>query len=892
MRLHYVSEAPAKGDSVRWWKRVRFFGRFPARAAITSAQNRGKASFLTRMRILPGLLKANWRQFGILASVAAAYFLASRLGFAIVFTDMRGAAVWPAAGFGLAALLLFGYRVWPGIFVGAFLSNLGLAHMGAASSTLAAALWGGLAIGSTLQSLVGARLVNRFAGGAAAFDEPKSVLLFVVLAGLLSTTISASLGVISLAAAGVLPWNHIEGAWFSWWLGDATGTFIITPVFLAWGAKRALTLTGARIAELTALLVLLVLFCGILFGDWLSGLYSASAAFFAIPILLWAAFRFGRRGTASTVLMVAALATVGTLHGLGPFALPNRTASLLLLQAFLAFFPIMAFIVAADAVRRREAEAGLRGSERRYRRLFEDNPQPMWVYDYQTLRFLAVNNAAIEHYGYSQEEFLNMRITDIRPAEELPALLAAVAKARSGQHLPTEWRHRKKDGTLIDVEITRHDLIFDGRHGSMVLSCDVTERKRAERRAAAFSHLGGRLSAARTEIEAAKILLDTADSLFGWDACTFEVCLEAEQKVATVLAIDTINGERRDVSSTPAGTRSEAETQLALEHGARRIIRPRAVNLPPDAVPFGDKTRETASLMYVPVRKDEKVLGVLSIQSYTPEAYTEDDLRTLQALADHCGGALERIRSEQEIARLNAGLEKRVRDRTSQLEALNRELEAFCYSVSHDLRAPLRSIRGFSDVLLERYAPQLDQRAQEFLLRTAESSAHMERLIEDLLKLSRVTRAELQRQPVNLSALAESIADDLRKSEPARNVEFVLAPDLQAVGDERLLRVALDNLLSNAWKFTSGRKNARVEFGITRQPEPAFFVRDNGAGFDMAYADKLFGVFQRLHTHTEFPGTGVGLATVQRILRRHEGRAWAEAAVNRGATFYFTLPGS
>jgi len=235
-------------------------------------------------------------------------------------------------------------------------------------------------------------------------------------------------------------------------------------------------------------------------------------------------------------------------------------------------------------------------------------------------------------------------------------------------------------------------------------------------------------------------------------------------------------------------------------------------------------------------------------------------------------------------------LEQRVKERTAQLEALNKELEAFSYSVSHDLRAPLRSIRGFTEVLLERYSANLDDRGREFLRRVCESSQHMDRLIEDLLKLSRVGRAELKWQPIDISNLARSIVADLRKAEPGRQVKVNIASELRAVGDERLVRVALENLLRNAWKFTGKQPAPSIEVGAAANGERAFFVRDNGAGFDMGYATRLFGVFQRLHTASEFPGTGVGLATVQRIVNRHGGRVWADSKVNEGATFYFTLP--
>ena len=544
-------------------------------------------------------------------------------------------------------------------------------------------------------------------------------------------------------------------------------------------------------------------------------------------------------------------------------------------------------------------------------------------------------------------------------------------------------------------------------------------RRRTEQRVAAFADLARRLSAARTPKEAAHFIVDTADVLCGWDACVLDLFSAEPAVVTTVLCIDTLNGQRTEILPDAGSAKLSPLACRVLNEGAQLVLQPAPDVYPPEIFPFGDKARASASLMYVPVRRDAVVIGLLSIQSYRPNAYTQEDLRTLQILADHCGGALERIRAEaalnesderlrlalaagkmgtwtreiagndqfihspelnalyglqpeefagteqavfelihpddrahvrqvfakaiesktdyetefrflprnrpvgwmlgrgrtycdaegkpvriagvaiditalkmaeQGVSRLNEELEQRVRMRTAQLESLNRELEAFAYAVSHDLRAPLRSICGFSEVVLERYAGQLDALGQDYLQRVCASSRHMERLIDDLLKLSRVGNCDLRWQMVNLSALVESLAAELRKAEPNRAVEFVVAPHLQAEGDERLLRVALDNLLRNAWKFTSLKPLARIEFGFTSEPEPAFFVCDNGVGFDPAYAGKLFGVFQRLHSASEFPGTGIGLATVQRIISRHTGRVWATASVNQGATFYFTLP--
>jgi len=252
----------------------------------------------------------------------------------------------------------------------------------------------------------------------------------------------------------------------------------------------------------------------------------------------------------------------------------------------------------------------------------------------------------------------------------------------------------------------------------------------------------------------------------------------------------------------------------------------------------------------------------------------------------------EQKRAEKEIHQLNINLERRIVDRTSELAAANKELEAFSYSVSHDLRAPLRAIDGFSQALLEDYADRLDEQAQNYLNRVRGATQRMGQLIDDMLTLSRVTRVEMKRENVDLSLLVANVLEELQQNEPARKVDWHVEPGLIAVGDERLLRVVLVNLLSNAWKFIGKTANAKIEFNATLNADctPEFFVRDNGTGFDMHHADKLFGVFQRLHTAAEFPGTGVGLATVQRIIHRHGGQVRAIGMPDQGATFYFTLP--
>jgi signal transduction histidine kinase len=282
------------------------------------------------------------------------------------------------------------------------------------------------------------------------------------------------------------------------------------------------------------------------------------------------------------------------------------------------------------------------------------------------------------------------------------------------------------------------------------------------------------------------------------------------------------------------------------------------------------------------------IMGVLDVESREP--LNEGDFAVVQAAARLVATALTNAQLYEQIQRQTSELEVRVAERTAKLAAVNKELEAFAYSVSHDLRAPLRSMDGFSQALLEDYANRLDAEGRDYLHRVRAASQRMGQLIDDLLTLSRITRSELRYAPVDLSALAQAIAAELEQRDSERQVEFVIAEGLVADGDARLLRVVLENLLDNAWKFTSKHASARIELSVAQiEGRTVYFVGDDGAGFDMAHTDRLFGSFQRLHTVAEFEGNGIGLATVQRIITRHGGRIWAKGKVEQGATFYFTL---
>lgn len=311
-----------------------------------------------------------------------------------------------------------------------------------------------------------------------------------------------------------------------------------------------------------------------------------------------------------------------------------------------------------------------------------------------------------------------------------------------------------------------------------------------------------------------------------------------------------------------------------------------------------DRFEYTRNLLGMGVRSGLSVVihgqsgpwGILSCYSNQPARFTADDVNFVKSVANVLAAGIARSHWEQQLRGARGALESRVKERTAQLEVSNRELEAFAYSVSHDLRAPLRSMDGFSQVLVEDYGSQLDDTAQDYLLRIRKAAKRMGELIDDLLSLSRVSSCELHRSDMNLTAFVEGFTNDLAVREPARDVCIRLQPDVRVIADPNLVRIALENLLLNSWKFTRECQQAVIGFGVLpEQDRMVFFVQDNGIGFDMALADRLFSPFQRLHPARQFEGTGIGLATAQRIVHRHGGEIWADSEPGQGTTIFFTL---
>lgn len=458
------------------------------------------------------------------------------------------------------------------------------------------------------------------------------------------------------------------------------------------------------------------------------------------------------------------------------------------------------------------------------------------------------NTGAQHVYGYEPAEVLGRSVDLLVPPgrpNEIPGILERVAQGERVEQLETV--RQRQDGQIIDVSLTVSP-VWDraGRiTGASAIARDITEQRRSQ-------HV----------VERQAALLDLShDAIFvrAFETDIIQFWNRGAQELYGFAAGEAIGAVSHDLLHTVHAIPLDEAKEILVRtgHWEGELIHTKH-----------DDTRTVVMSRWAVQWEDGRPSAILE---------TNTDIA-------------KRKQVEEELRRLSAELEQRVVERTIELESVNKELESFAYSVSHDLRAPLRSMDGFSQVLVERYADQLDERGTRYLTHIRDAAQEMGQLIDALLQLSRVTRGEMQRTHVDLSALARAAAAQLRKTEPGRAVTFAIVDGLVATGDAPLLRVLLENLLGNAWKFTRKRPDASIAVEMTQADGiPVYAVRDNGAGFDMTYAAKLFLPFQRLHTAGEFEGTGIGLATVQGIVRRHGGRAWAEGVVGKGATIFFTL---
>ena len=639
----------------------------------------------------------------------------------------------------------------------------------------------------------------------------------------------------------------------------------------------------------------------------------------------------------------------------------------------------------ADINEQRKTEQTLRDSEAKYRQLFQENPNPMYVYDCESLGIMAVNQSALCQFDYAENDFLNLNLADLIVPEQGDKL-EKVTRTVSGKlrHVGA-WQFRKSDGQVIDCEVSTHDLMFDQRQARLVLAYDVTERVELERdlkfhqqrlrETLRLTQMGYWDYEIKTQrFQWSEELQEVFDLEFNQQDNTplilTDLILDEDRPVAkedwqraihqgipfdhvirfsihdALRAIRVIGEIHRDATGAPqrlSGSMQDItevwQARLAAQRG-EAWLKQAIINSPHPAMihaqdgeivmineawshasGYGrERFHRIEDWIQLAIPADEAELVRQKIQSlYLPgQSFKAElvhpvsaaglsqiwELRSshLGSLADGRNAVLtvavdmtERLAAEEEIRRLNAELEERVLLRTRELEFINKELESFSYSVSHDLRAPLRAMGGFSRILLRDYFAALPAKAQQYLELISANAEQMGRLIDDLLSFSRLNRQSLSRQTVSMHELVANCWASLANERGDRAIEFRLQPLPPAQGDPALLQQAWINLLSNAIKYTRRRELAVIEVGF-QQPAlstmtPTYYVRDNGVGFDMRYVHKLFGVFQRLHRAEDYEGTGVGLAIVQRIVHRHGGTIKAESIKNSGATFFFNLAG-
>ncbi|RKH13829.1 PAS domain S-box protein [Corallococcus sp. CA053C] len=514
-----------------------------------------------------------------------------------------------------------------------------------------------------------------------------------------------------------------------------------------------------------------------------------------------------------------------------------------------------------DVTAPRRAQQSLRESEARFRSLVLAIAQVVWTTSAAGL----IEEDSASWRTFTGQTFEEMKghgwLNALRPDDRArTASLWQEALARRGLY-EVEYRMRRPDGTYTPVLARAAPVLnADGSIREwMGTNTDITARKQAEAQLRGYAERLEALHAIDRAILQAVSLQDLART-----ALCFLRRLIGCEEASLLIAEPGEEVSRWTVSA-------EAPETLRQEH-------PRSAgDAPPRGLPH---------FLELPLTLGGGRRGALRLASTREGSFDAMATQVAEEVAAQVAIAVEQGRLRRELESHAGVLEEQVAARTAELQEANAQLEAFSYSVSHDLRAPLRGIDGFLRLVEEDVAGTLSERGRGYLARVRAAAGRMGQLIDDLLKLSRLSRAPLERGDVDVSSLAASVADELRARDPTRVVEVGIAPGLRARADSRLLRVAFENLLGNAWKFTARRETGHIQVG---KFDGAFFVRDDGAGFDMAYSGKLFAPFQRLHDAAEYPGTGIGLATVQRIVRRHGGRLWTEAAVDQGATFYFTL---
>lgn len=559
----------------------------------------------------------------------------------------------------------------------------------------------------------------------------------------------------------------------------------------------------------------------------------------------------------------------------------------------------------------KQTETALRLSEQKLSRIFAASPDAIAISSLASGKYIDANPAFERVFGYAPQEAIGRTAVEMEIWPDLSQREKFIASLQSrGRLINHETQFRHKSGQILDAQISASTIELGGEPCMLTITRDISDRKRIEQLFLEQNRMLHAVSEAQADFisdadphptfnRLLTQLLDITDSQYGFIGETprnaegvpylriYAISDLSWDDASRGLYQSVVKGgfEFRNPNSLFGQVLSSGKPLLSNAPASD----PRRGGLPQGHPPLN-------AFMGLPLYRAGELVGMVAVAN-RPGGYEEAQIAQLQPFTTTCAALIDayhnsqrRRHAESMLRRLNLELEDHVNQRTTELQASIRELESFSYSVSHDLRSPLRGINGFSSLLLQDYGERLDEQGREYLRRICSATLRMSELIDGMIDLAQLTREPIHLAEINLSRIAESIAKELHAAEPERRVEFTAEPDVQVRGDERLLRVVLHNLLSNAWKFTARKNVAHIEFGVRQKgSSTVYFVSDDGAGFDMRYADKLFGAFQRLHGVKDFAGTGIGLATVHRIVQRHGGLVWAEGEIDKGATFFFTL---
>lgn len=654
----------------------------------------------------------------------------------MAFLNASASPIWPPTGLALAGVLLWGFRLWPAIFAGAFLVNI--TTQGSVITSLA------IGAGNTLEALAGAWLVMRFVGLPRFFEHPRSILRFVALGAVLSTTISPSFGVTSLCLGGFTAWNLYGASWLTWWLGDMVSDLTVAPLVLIWAVHGLSGVSRRRWIEAGAIVLTIAVLGAIIFGG-MFGVQDKNLPieYLALLPMLWAAFRFAQRGAITSAILTSAAALAGTLHGLGPFVRPDINESLMLSQAFVATVTLTTLLVAAVVSEQRKTQDTLRADLEQRKQadhtrgrlwaIVESSDDAILSKDLEG-KIVTWNSGAEHVFGYRAEEIVGQHIFSIIPPQfqqQEEEILARLRRGESISHFETF--RTAKNGTCIPVSLTISPIRDSSGQiiGASSIARDIAQRKEAER-------------------------------------------------------------------------------------------------------------------------------------------------------------ALKKAKAELQVHADN--LEKIVAERTAELSERNAELEAFSFSLSHDLKAPLRAIRGFTMAALEDRRAELGESAAD-LERVINNTKRMDRLIQDVLAFSRVSRRDLASQSVDVERLILTIANERPDLQPPR-AQIQIQGSLPGIrGDEASLCQCVANLLDNAVKFVPNGTVPRVLIRHEkREGKVRLWFEDNGIGIELALQPTIFEMFRRAHPGGQYEGTGLGLAIVRKAVERMGGSVGVQSEPGQGSRFWVELP--